>query len=148
MIFLTRVFLTFVVSGTLGAISFEVADYLSRRAYELDALRPMIIGTIFGAAWIPASFLARKSLVGAILIGCAMPILVPIFTVIGVWLVFIVIAFFYVFIPIGFLNGLIVYMVWLHSKQTPTQDVSGDSGLSSCRAAGLASDNPYEPPFS
>lgn len=141
-----RIVLTFLVSMVFGSVSFEIADYINRSSYVLDIRRVLLIGTIFGIAWIPASYIARKSIVLVAVVGCLTPLIVPVATVIGLWLVFFVIAFFYVFLPIGFFNGLIVYAVWYGAKRITKESEREANDLANSRQQYLQSDNPYQPP--
>lgn len=141
-----RMLMTFLVSMACGSASFEIADYINRVGYAFDMRRALLIGAVFGVAWIPASYFAKKSFVSAALVGCMMPILVPLATIIGIWLVFFVIAFGYVFFPIGIFNGFLVYTIWYRARQIKKESERDLSDLMHCQKRPLASVDPYQPP--
>jgi glucan phosphoethanolaminetransferase (alkaline phosphatase superfamily) len=103
--------LKFAFGFLFNSFSYEYADYLGRASYTFEFGSVVVIGTVFGIAWVLFGRFAERSPLSAVLIGALMPLAVPLLTIVGFIGIYFVILFWYVFIPISVLNGIAIFSV-------------------------------------
>jgi len=101
--------LKFAFGFLFNSLSVQFAYYMGNASYTFNIGSVVVMGTVFGIAWVLFGRFAERSPLGAVLTGVAMPFAVPLLTIVGAWGIYFVIYFWYVFIPISVLNGFAIF---------------------------------------
>ena len=75
--------LKFAFGFLFNSFSYECADYLGRASYTFEFGSVVLVGTVFGIAWVLFGRFAERSPLCAVLIGAVMPLAVPLLTIVG-----------------------------------------------------------------